>query len=79
VNTYAKNKILIASAKPKCKPTTTTNKILLVLTSVALKTGYKFLTRKTPDAASPTATNTQFKILTGDHEINATGIQIKFA
>lgn len=77
--TYAKNKILMARARPKCKATTTTNKILLVLTSVALNTGYRFLTRKTPEAASPMATKTQFKIEIGDQEIRATGIQIKLA
>lgn len=77
--TYAKNRILMAKARPKCKATTMTKRTLLVLTSVALSTGYRFLTKKTPEAASPTATKTQFRIETGDQEIRATGIQIKFA
>jgi len=43
---WLKNRILIAIAKPACNNTTTTNSIWLIFFSVALMTGYKFLSRK---------------------------------
>jgi len=52
----AKNVHLIAIANPACSATTTMRRIFEVLTSVALRTGYKLRRRKKADAAKPTAT-----------------------
>jgi hypothetical protein len=74
----AKNSTLIAIASPACRQTTKTSKTLLVCLSVALKTGYRFRNKKATLRPNPTPTNTQFKIVMGDHEISATGIQMRF-
>lgn len=52
----AKKSTLIAMAKPACSASTTTSRILLVLFSVVERTGYKFLSKKAAEKASPTAT-----------------------
>lgn len=52
---------------------------MLVCLSVALRTGYRFLNKKATLKPKPTPTNTRFKIVIGDQEMRATGIQIRFA
>ncbi len=74
----AKNRTLIAIANPACKQTTKTSNALLVCLSVALNTGYRFLSKKATLRPNPTPTKTQFSTVIGDHDIRATGIQIKF-
>ena len=54
----AKNRILIAMAKPACRQTTKMSSALLVCLSVALRTGYKFLKRKATLTPKPTPTKT---------------------
>jgi hypothetical protein len=54
----AKNKTLIAIAKAAWSASTTTRRILLVLASVVLSTGYKFLSRKNAENVKPRATKT---------------------
>lgn len=52
--------------------------ILLVCLSVALNTGYKFLNKKATLKPNPTATNMMLRSVIDDHEMSATGIQIRF-
>jgi len=54
------------------------NKTLLVCLSVALRTGYRFLNKNATLNPKPTPTKTQLRMEIWDHEISATGIQIKF-
>lgn len=77
--TYAKNKTLIAIAKPACNTTTNMSKILLVFASVALSTGYKLRRRKNTVHANPTPTKAQFNAVRGLQLANATAIQSRFA
>jgi hypothetical protein len=51
---------------------------LLVFLSVALKTGYKFRNKKATLRPNPTPTKSQLRSVNGDHEIRATGIQMRF-
>lgn len=68
----------MAIDSPACRATTAINSILLVCLSVALNTGYKFLSKKATLSPNPTPTNTQFRIVIEDHEMRATGIQMRF-
>lgn len=75
----AKNKNLIVNARPKCSTTTTISMALLTCFSVALKTGYRFRSKKAVLIPKPTATKHQFRRSTGDQEIRATGTQRRLA
>ena len=75
---YVKKSTLIAIASPACRQTTIINNILLICLSVALRTGYRFLSRNATLIPNPAATNTRFRIVIGDHDIRATGIHIRF-
>jgi hypothetical protein len=75
---WAKNSTLIAIANPAWRTTTNISKILLVFLSVALKTGYKFRNKKATLRPNPTPTKSQLRSVNGDHEIRATGIQMRF-
>ena len=76
--TYAKNKILIAIAKPACSRITRIKSILLALASVALKTGYRLRRRKKTVQQKPTPTRAQFNAVNGLQLTNATAIQTRF-
>lgn len=69
---------MIAIASAACKQTTRIKRALLIFLSVALKTGYRFLSRKATLKPNPTATNIQFRKLSGDQAIKATGIHMRF-
>src|SRR3569833_241952 len=73
----AKNKNLMVMARAKCRAITMMSSTLLVWRSVADKTGYRFLSRKTIDTPSPTATKTQLSMSMVDQLMSATGIQIR--
>jgi hypothetical protein len=65
-------------AKPAWRITTKIRRNLLVCLSVALRTGYRLRSRKVTLRAKPTPTKIQFRSVSGDHEIRATGIQMRF-
>jgi hypothetical protein len=53
---WAKKRTLIAIAKPLCNTMSIMSRSLLVLTSVADRTGYKLRTRNVAETARPAAT-----------------------
>jgi hypothetical protein len=57
----AKKSTLMAMAKPACRAKTRTSRILDVLFSVVLSTGYRFLSRKKEEKARPRATKTRLR------------------
>lgn len=73
----AKTSHFIVIAYPRWSATTTMRSILLVCLSVALRTGYKFLSRKAADMPKQTPTKTQLRRVSCDQEIMATRSQVK--
>lgn len=73
----AKKRNLMAMARAAWRTTTKISRSLLVWRSVALSTGYRLRRRKATLKVKPRPTKIQFRMLNCDHEIRATGIQMR--